>query len=125
MFNSIVISSLIPWIKMPHLQSLGITEEILLYGIVIGGIIGCYFIIQPIIRLILSLKAERLLSYLVSSLLFFVLFFSVILIKGEITVDSYKVLGFALQGLSILGGGLLLMNGVKWIVLNVKTKKSA
>lgn len=123
MINQLILSGL-PWIKIPHLNSFGLTNDMLISFVIIIGVVGAYFIIRPIISFLIALHAKKLLTYLLSSLFFVVLFFIVILVNGNITNKTYEFFSFSLQVLSILGGVLLLVHLMQWMIRNIKMKKN-
>ncbi|GIO25994.1 hypothetical protein [Ornithinibacillus bavariensis] len=91
------------WIKISQLQSIGIEEELFYTLVILFGIAGCYVLIRPISVFLLSIRSETLLRYVLSGLLFIVLFFIVVLLNGHIELITYQLLKLALQVLAILG----------------------
>ncbi|MUK90239.1 hypothetical protein GMD78_17845 [Ornithinibacillus sp. L9] len=111
-------------IKMAHLRSLGLTEEILFSLLILVGIIASYMVIKPITTFLISLKSTRLLSYLLSSLVFIVLFFIVVFFIGEIQFITFRLFKFALQALAVFGGMLLIMHVYQQLLHKKGMKKS-
>lgn len=116
---------IVNWIKLSQLQSLGMPQELFFVFVIFLGIVGCYFIIRPITLILLSLKSERLVSYLLSALIFIVIFFSVVLLVGKIDVMTYQLLKLSLQALAIFGFGLCVTHLFKqWSRRRKNIKKS-
>ncbi len=93
----------INWINISQLQSLGISEETFFTLFIFLGILGCYFIIRPIALILISLKSERLLNYILSGLAFIVIFFTVVLWIGDIEMLTYELFKISLQVLAMFG----------------------
>jgi hypothetical protein len=105
-------------IKLSQLQSLGIPKEIFFTIIIFLGTIGCYLMIRPITLILISIKSERLLNYLLSGLSFIVIFFMVVLFIGKIEILTYQLLKVSLQVLAIFGLFLCVVHLIKTVWLN-------
>ncbi|MFD2043935.1 hypothetical protein ACFSTA_05195 [Ornithinibacillus salinisoli] len=68
---------------------------------------------RPIISFLIALHSTRLLSYFISSLVFIVIFFAVVLLIGEIQLLTFQLFKFALQSLAVFGGTLLIIHVFK------------
>ncbi|WP_026905955.1 hypothetical protein [Paucisalibacillus globulus] len=108
---------LVDWIKVSHLQSLGIPKEVFFTFVIILGIMGCYFIFRPITFILLSIKSERLLNYLISGLSFIVIFFVIVLFVGKVELLTYQLFKVSLQAIAIFGLLLCVVHLIKavWI----------
>ncbi|PAV28781.1 hypothetical protein CIL05_14230 [Virgibacillus profundi] len=65
------------WIDLSVFSFLGIGGDVVSYLIVFLSIIASYFIISPLISWFVALQSTKLLSYIICSLIIFVLFFIV------------------------------------------------
>jgi len=107
----------VDWIKLSHLQSLGIPKEVFFTAVIFLGIVGCYFMIRPITYILISIKSERLLNYLLSGLAFIVIFFLVVLMVGEVELLTYQLFKVSLQALAIFGLFLCIIHVIKSLLL--------
>lgn len=105
----------INWINISQLQSLGISKEAFFTLIIFIGILGCYFIIRPVALILISLKSDRLLNYILSGLAFIVIFFIVVLFIGDIEMLTYELFKISLQVLAMFGLVLCVMHLFKGI----------
>jgi hypothetical protein len=113
MYNSFY---MIDWIKISQLESLGIPKEAFYTLVIFLGIMGCYYIIRPVSMVLISLQSEKLVSYLLSGLLFIVIFFSIVLFIGEIHLFTYQLLKISLQALAVFGLLLCVVHLVRQFV---------
>lgn len=97
-------------IKLSQLSSLGLTEEMVYSVVIFLGILGCYMLIRPIITFLIALQSERLLSYLLSSLVCTSIFFIAVLFIGEVQITLYNLFKYTLQSLAVLGLLLFLVH---------------
>jgi hypothetical protein len=93
----------VDWIKLSHLQSLGIPKEVFFMIVIILGIMGCYFMFRPITFILISIKSERLLNYLLSGLSFIVIFFVIVLFVGKVELLTYQLFKISLQAIAFFG----------------------
>ncbi|WP_042145138.1 hypothetical protein [Paucisalibacillus sp. EB02] len=107
----------VDWIKLSHLQSLGIPKEVFFTIVIFLGIVGCYFMIRPVTFILMSIKSERLLNYLLSGLSFIVIFFIVVLLIGEIELLTYQLFKVTLQALALFGLLLCVVHLIKTVFL--------
>ncbi|WP_211753620.1 hypothetical protein [Oceanobacillus limi] len=91
---------------MAHFRSLGLTDEMVYSISIFFGIIGIYFVTKPVISFLIALNSTKLLCYVISSLIFIVAFFVVVLIIGEIRGLTLQLVKFSLQALGVFGGAL-------------------
>jgi hypothetical protein len=98
------------WIKISQLQSLGIPKEVFFTSIIFLGVLGCYFIIRPIAFILISIKSERLLNYLLSGLSFVVIFLTIVLFIGEIELLTFQLFKLSLQAIAFFGFLLCIMH---------------
>ncbi len=106
----------IDWIKISQLESLGIPREAFYTLAIFLGIVGCYFIIRPVAIVLITLQSERLVSYFLSGLVFIVIFFSIVLVVGEIEQFTYQLLKLSLQALAIFGLLLCVVHLVRQLI---------
>ncbi|WP_047982964.1 hypothetical protein [Ornithinibacillus californiensis] len=107
---------MIDWIKISQLESLGITKEAFYTLVIFLGIMACYYIIRPVSMVLISLQSEKLVSYLLSGLLFLVIFFSIVLFVGEIQLFTYQLLKISLQALAVFGLLLCVVHVVRQLI---------
>ncbi|TXL67534.1 hypothetical protein FHP05_00520 [Cerasibacillus terrae] len=97
---------------------IGLNENDILYIFVFLGILGSYFSVKPLISFMMALKLEKLLNYILGSLLFFTLYFGIALWKDEWQLIIYDQLQFTLQAVALFGGVLFTVYLVKGIRKN-------
>ena len=97
--------------------SLGLIEEYVYYIIVFIGILISYLLVRPFITWFVTLRSIRLLSYIISSLIVFVLLLYVTPFIGGLNLFLFKVV---LQCLAVFGVVLFLFHAFKNI--NKKTQ---
>jgi len=115
-----LLSFLQSWINMTQLSILGINETYLYGAIVLLGIIISYFIIEPIISWFVALGSQRLLSYLISSLIVLVLFITMILFNDHLHHLFFDLLKIAFTSISLFGIILAVYNYIKRLIQRQK-----
>ncbi|MEN2766614.1 hypothetical protein [Ornithinibacillus xuwenensis] len=107
---------IVDWIKFSHLNSLGIEKEVLYVILIFIGILASHIVIRPLTAFLITLQSERLLSYVLSSLSYIVLFFIAVLFIGKIDPLTYQLFKFSLQILGILGFVILIIQLLKQVL---------
>ncbi|GGA87809.1 hypothetical protein [Ornithinibacillus halotolerans] len=107
-------------IRLLQLESIGISKEALFIIIIFIGIVGSYCLLRPVTSILLSIQSERLISYLLSGLVFIVLFFLFVMIFGEIQYLTYQLLKVALQGLALFGLLLCVIQLIEYVIRMIK-----
>ncbi|MDC3416549.1 hypothetical protein [Aquibacillus salsiterrae] len=111
-------------INTSQLVPLGITDELLQYFIGAAGVIGCYFILQPLIRLFVILEWTKLINYLLASFLFLIVFGFLYIVRGTIDANSVNQLANITFGISLFGVGLFLTYLVQSAISYFKQQRS-
>lgn len=91
------------FIKLSHLPALGVEERYFLIVLLAIGIILAYTVIQPFISWLVSLKLTRLISYIVSSLVIFVIVNLYIIWKPEMAESMLIAVGIVCQIIALFG----------------------
>lgn len=93
----------------------GVSDAHLIYSFILFGVLISYFIVKPLINIILSLQLGRLLHYILSSLLFFTCYFGAGLWLKDWQDIIFSQLKFTFQVVALFGGVLLIIYIVKEI----------
>lgn len=104
------------WIDFSRLYSFGLTDEVILFCLIIVGIMGSYYLIRPLISILIALQSTRLLNYVISSLTFIAVFFVFVLLSGNLQMLTYRLFKFTLQGLAFFGIVLFFIHLIKQFV---------
>lgn len=94
---------------MFYVTFFGVSDVDFVYGFIFFGLLASYFIMKPLISLILRLQLRRLLHYLLSSLLFFTCYFGAGLWLKDWQEIILSQLKFTFQVVALFGGILLIV----------------
>ncbi|HEY4602353.1 MAG TPA: hypothetical protein VIG73_13890 [Cerasibacillus sp.] len=94
---------------MFYVTFFGISDIDLVYSFIFLGILASYFIMKPLINIILTLQLRRLLHYILSSLLFFTCYFGAGLWLKDWQDIIFGQLKFTFQLVALFGGILLIL----------------
>src|SRR5699024_2993785 len=98
-----------------NLDLFSMNERIFYMMLIIIGILCSYFLVKPIISLLISVNSIRLLSYVIISCFIFLFFFIAALKVGEVISIFYYLFKFVLQTLGVFGVCLLFVQLIRYI----------
>jgi len=100
---------------LSNLDLFSMNERIFYMMLIIIGILCSYFLVKPIISLLISVNSIRLLSYVISSCFIFLFFLIATLKVGEVIPKTYQLFKFVLQTLGVFGVCLLFVQLIRYI----------
>src|SRR5699024_1515820 len=100
---------------LSNLDLFSMNERIFYMMLIIIGILCSYFLVKPIISLLISVNSIRLLSYVINSCFIFLFFLISTLKVGEVMTKTYKLFKFVLQTLCVFGVCLLFVQLIRYI----------
>jgi len=95
------------WLNLTQLYILGVKEQHIYFIIALLLLGMLYFVIIPVMQWIISLQSPKLLSYMMSSILFLVLIFIVAMTSDRVEQSLQLILKISLQSFSVFGVFLL------------------
>lgn len=108
------------FIKLAHLPALGIEKKYFFFVILFVVIVFSYSIIQPLITWLVSLKFNRLLSYIVSSLVIFNAVSLIMIWRPEWIDSTIIVFKLGFQIVALFGIGLITYYLLRRLVERIK-----
>ncbi|MFC0301576.1 hypothetical protein ACFFIS_12185 [Virgibacillus soli] len=102
------------------LHIFGLSDDMIFIMIMFISIFVCYVVIRPFVSLVITMKSKALLNYMMTSLLYMVIFLSAVFFIDHIQPYFFKLLKLSFQALAILGCLLLFFRMYKQLMRRLK-----
>ncbi len=112
-------------INKAQLPPLGITEQHIHFLMGFIGVFICYYLLSPLLRLLVALKWDRVLTYIIGSLFFLVIIALVQLKRGSASeYGTMEMIATISLGIIFFGIGLFVIHITRSILTHLKQQKT-